>query len=82
MRVSEQFHLGVIHDGDIATAVIHGDLDASAPIDLTGRRTAALIAGSRLLVYEGSGHGLYAADHARLNSDALAFIGEQRAMAA
>ena len=28
MRVSEQFHLGVIHDGDIATAVIHGDLDA------------------------------------------------------
>jgi non-heme chloroperoxidase len=66
----------------VPTLVVHGDLDASAPIDLTGRRTAALIAGSRLLVYEGSGHGLYAADHARLNPDALAFIGEQRAMAA
>jgi non-heme chloroperoxidase len=49
---------------------------------LTGRRTAALIPGSRLLVYEGSGHGLYAADHARLNPDVLAFIGEERALAA
>jgi pimeloyl-ACP methyl ester carboxylesterase len=48
----------------VPTLVVHGDLDASAPIDLTGRRTAALIAGSRLLVYEGSGHGLYAADRA------------------
>jgi non-heme chloroperoxidase len=66
----------------VPTLIIHGDLDASAPIDLTGRRTAALIAGSRLLVYEGSGHGLYAADHARLNPDVLAFIVEERALAA
>jgi non-heme chloroperoxidase len=66
----------------VPTLIIHGDLDASAPIDLTGRRTAALIPGSRLLVYEGSGHGLYAADHARLNPDVLAFIGEERALAA
>ena len=51
-----------------------GDADASAPIDLTGRRTAALIAGSRLVVYPGAGHGLYASDHDRLNSDILAFI--------
>jgi non-heme chloroperoxidase len=63
----------------VPTLIIHGDLDASAPIDLTGRRTAALIAGSRLLVYEGSCHGLYAADHARLNPDVLAFIEEERA---
>lgn len=66
----------------VPTLIIHGDLDASAPIDLTGRRTAALIAGSRLLVYEGSGHGLYAADHARLNPDALAFMREERTLAA
>jgi non-heme chloroperoxidase len=66
----------------VPTLIVHGDLDASAPIDLTGRRTAALIPGSRLLVYEGSGHGLYAADHARLNPDVLAFIGEERALAA
>jgi non-heme chloroperoxidase len=66
----------------VPTLIIHGDLDASAPIDLTGRRTAALVPGSRLLVYEGSGHGLYAADHARLNPEVLAFIGEERALAA
>jgi non-heme chloroperoxidase len=59
----------------VPTLIIHGDLDASAPIDLTGRRTAALIAGSRLLVSEGSGHGLYAADHARLNPGVLASSG-------
>jgi non-heme chloroperoxidase len=61
----------------VPTLIVHGDLDASAPIELTGRKTAALVSNSQLLVYEGSGHGLYAADHERLNSDVLAFI-EQR----
>jgi len=61
----------------VPALVVHGDLDASAPIELTGRKTAALIPNSQQLVYEGSGHGLYAADHERLNSDVLAFI-EQR----
>jgi pimeloyl-ACP methyl ester carboxylesterase len=58
----------------VPVLIVHGDADASAPIDLTGRRTAALIAGSRLVVYPGAGHGLYASDHGRLNSDILAFI--------
>jgi non-heme chloroperoxidase len=62
----------------VPTLVVHGDLDASAPIEITGRKTAALIPHSQLLVYEGSGHGLYAADHERLNSDILAFIGQRR----
>ncbi len=62
----------------VPTLVVHGDLDASAPIELTGRRTAALIPISELLVYEGSGHGLYAADHEQVNSDILAFIGQCR----
>jgi hypothetical protein len=51
-----------------------GDKDASAPIDLTGLRTAALIAGATLIVYPGAGHGLYASDHELLNADLLAFI--------
>jgi non-heme chloroperoxidase len=62
----------------VPTLIIHGDLDASAPIDITGRRTAALLPDRRLIVYEGSGHGLYAADHERLNSDVLAFLRERR----
>lgn len=62
----------------VPTLIIHGALDASAPIEITGRRTAALLSDSRLIVYEGSGHGLYAADHERLNSDVLAFVQERR----
>jgi non-heme chloroperoxidase len=61
-------------DVRVPALIVHGDADASAPIDITGRRTAALIAGSTLVVYPGSGHGLYAADHARLNPEILAFI--------
>jgi pimeloyl-ACP methyl ester carboxylesterase len=66
----------------VPTLILHGDLDTSAPIELTGRKTAALIPGSRLIVYEGSGHGLYAADHERVNGDILEFIHRREALAA
>jgi non-heme chloroperoxidase len=66
----------------VPTLIVHGDLDASAPIEITGRKTAALIPDSQLLVYGGSGHGLYAADHERLNFDILAFIEQRLALAA
>jgi non-heme chloroperoxidase len=59
--------------------IVHGDLDASAPIGLTGRKTAALIPGATLKEYPGAGHGLYASDHQRLNADLLAFISAQTA---
>lgn len=58
----------------VPTLIIHGDQDASAPIELTGRKTAELIGGASLTVYPGAGHGLYASDHERLNGDILAFI--------
>jgi non-heme chloroperoxidase len=58
----------------VPALVVQGDLDASAPIDITGRKTAALIPGSNLIVYEGAGHGLFAADHERFNEDLLSFI--------
>ena len=58
----------------VPTLIVHGDQDASAPIDLTGRQTAALIADATLVVYPGAGHGLYASDHDALNADILAFI--------
>ncbi len=65
--------------GDLAkvrvpTLVIHGDLDVSAPLDLTGKPTAALIPGCRLEVYEGAPHGLMYTHVERLNRDILAFI--------
>ena len=49
-------------------------IHASAPIDLTGRKTAKLISGATLTVYPGAGHGLYASDHDTDNVDLLTFI--------
>jgi pimeloyl-ACP methyl ester carboxylesterase len=56
------------------TLIIHGDKDVSEPIDFTGRRTAKLIQGSRLIVYEGAPHGLMLTHGDRLNADLLAFV--------
>lgn len=58
---------------DKPTLVIHGDRDASAPLDLTGRRAAELIPRARLVVYEGAPHGLYFTHRHRLNADIAAF---------
>lgn len=57
----------------VPALVIHGNKDASAPLPLTGQRTAALIPGARLLVYEGAPHGLFVTHIDRVNADLLAF---------
>ena len=57
----------------VPTLLIHGDSDKSTPIDFTGRRTAQLIAGSRLKVYKGAAHGLPITHLDQLNADLLAF---------
>jgi non-heme chloroperoxidase len=62
----------------VPALIIHGDQDASAPFELTGRKTAELIGGASLTVYPGAGHGLYASDHDTLNADLLAFINGHR----
>jgi len=43
----------------IPTLVIHGDADRSAPLDFTGRQTAALLPNGSLHVIAGGGHGIY-----------------------
>jgi non-heme chloroperoxidase len=53
--------------------VLQGDADVSAPLELTGRRTAALIPGARLEVYAGAPHGLIFTHQARVNADLVAF---------
>ena len=58
----------------VPTLVIHGDCDAGAPLDLTGRRTAELIPGSELRVYEQGPHGLFFTHRQRLNQDLLEFV--------
>lgn len=57
----------------LPTVIIHGDSDASNPIDRTGRRTPALISGSQLKVYERAAHALPITHMERLNQDLLAF---------
>lgn len=53
----------------IPTEVIHGDIDRSFPVELTGRPTAALIAGARLNVVEGAPHAILVTHAERLNAD-------------
>jgi non-heme chloroperoxidase len=57
----------------VPTLLIHGDADTSAKLELTSRRTAPLIRGSQLKVYEGAAHGLPVTHMDRLNADLLAF---------
>jgi len=58
----------------LPTLVIHGDKDVSAPLELTGKKTATLIPRSRLVVYEGAPHGLMLTHVDRLNTDLLQFL--------
>ncbi len=59
---------------DVPTLVIHGDDDQIVPIAVGGLRSADLITGATLTVYEGSGHALPDTDRERLHADLLAFI--------
>jgi pimeloyl-ACP methyl ester carboxylesterase len=59
----------------VPTLLIHGDNDASAPLEITGRPAAALIPGCQLKIYQGAPHGLMFTHMARLNADLLEFIG-------
>jgi pimeloyl-ACP methyl ester carboxylesterase len=54
---------------ELPVTIVHGDRDVSAPIDRTGRRFAALIAGAKLVVYEGAAHGLMLTHAQRLAED-------------
>jgi non-heme chloroperoxidase len=66
----------------VPTLIIHGTKDATVPIDASARAAHAGIAGSRLIEYEGSAHGLFATDTDRLIADLLAFLREGDGIAA
>ncbi len=52
---------------DVPTIVIHGDQDRIVPIDVSGKRSAEMIMGSRLEVIEGAPHGLTATHPERVS---------------
>ncbi|TCJ96434.1 alpha/beta fold hydrolase [Nocardia alba] len=65
--------------GDLAeitvpALVIHGDDDQIVPIEVGGLRSAKLLDGAELTVYEGAGHALPDTEKQRLSQDLLDFI--------
>jgi pimeloyl-ACP methyl ester carboxylesterase len=66
----------------LPTLVVQGEADASAPLPLTGARTAELLPNCRLLVYEHAPHGLYLTHRKRVNADLLTFIEDHAAVLA
>ncbi len=60
----------------IPTLVIHGDSDAIVPFEISGKRSAAAIAGAKLVVIEGAPHGLNASHAEPFNRALLSFLAE------
>jgi non-heme chloroperoxidase len=56
------------------TLVIHGDDDATVPIDISGREAARAIPGARLEIYEGAPHAIPLTHADRLTRDLLGFL--------
>jgi non-heme chloroperoxidase len=57
----------------LSTLILQGDADVSAPLPITGRKTAALMPKAELKVYEGAPHGLIYTHMSRVNADIEAF---------
>lgn len=57
----------------VPSLVIHGTRDASAPLELTGNRTAELVRGAKLKVIEGAPHGLFVTHIEQVNAEIRAF---------
>ena len=61
---------------DVPTLVIHGDSDRILPLSATGKRTAELVKGSKLVVVEGGPHGLTWTHAEKVNRALLDFLGQ------
>lgn len=61
-------------DVSVPTLIVQGTADASAPLSLTGKRTAELIPRSAFIIYENAPHGLMLTHMDKLNADLEAFI--------
>ena len=59
---------------NVPTLIVHGDKDVSAPLALSGRKTAALLPDAIVKIYEGAPHGLLYTHTERLNKDLQEFV--------
>ena len=69
-----------MHATTTPALIVHGDSDASVPVALSGQKSAQLIPGSRLVIYENAPHGLFLTHRERLNADLLAFVRQKIAV--
>ena len=60
----------------VPTLVIHGDSDAIVPFEVSGKRTAATISGSTLVVVEGAPHGFNVSHADEFNRALLEFVAD------
>jgi non-heme chloroperoxidase len=59
---------------DVPVLVIHGSDDQIVPIEVGGSRSAELVDGAALKIYDGRPHGLPDTDRDRLHADLYEFI--------
>jgi len=64
---------------EVPTLVIHGDADRILPLAATGKRTAELVKGSRLVVVPGGPHGLNWTHAQEINRELLDFLALRKA---
>ena len=60
----------------VPSLIVHGTGDQTVPIDVSARRTVALVRNAQLLEYADESHGLVATAQERLNKDLIAFLKE------
>jgi non-heme chloroperoxidase len=65
----------------VPTLIVHGDNDSFSPFEISGALAHRAIPHSRLLLYEGSSHGLTISEQGRFTSDLLAFVDTTNAVA-
>jgi len=58
----------------VPTLVIHGDSDGIVPFEVSGKRSAATIANSELVIIKGGPHGINASHPQEFNAALLAFL--------
>ena len=57
----------------VPTLLIHGDSDASSPVEITGAKAVALVPGARLKIYQNAPHGLVATHLSQVEGDIVEF---------
>lgn len=57
----------------VPTLIVHGDRDVSAPLAITGRKTAALVPHATVKIYQGAPHGLFLTHMEQFNNDLAEF---------